>query len=139
MADTSFRILSSLHRLLYKLSGGRIGTQAFGVPILLLTVTGRKSGRQRTTPLMYFKEGDDLLLVASKGGHPKHPEWYVNLVANPDVVVQIRREKLQMRAFTAPEDEKSRLWPQIAREFKGYEEYQRKTTRNIPVVILRKR
>jgi deazaflavin-dependent oxidoreductase (nitroreductase family) len=87
---------------------------------------------------MYFKEGDDLLIVASKGGHPKHPEWYLSLVANPDVTVQIKREKLLMRAVAATEEEKSRLWPQIVKEYKGYDEYQQNTSRNIPVVILKK-
>ena len=135
----SFKLLSSTHVALYRLSGGRLGTRAFGNSILLLTVKGRKTGKQRTTPLLYFRNADNLLVVASKGGHPKHPEWYRNLVANPDVTVQIRQEKLPMRAVTATEDEKSRLWPEIVRAYKGYGEYQRKTTRNIPVVILKKR
>jgi deazaflavin-dependent oxidoreductase (nitroreductase family) len=139
MANLSFKFFSSIHVSLYRLSGGRLGTQVFGVPILLLTVTGRKTGKQRTTPLMYFRDGDNLLLVASKGGHPKNPEWYANLVANPDVEVQAGREKLTMRAFTASEEEKSRFWTQIVKGYKSYDDYQKKTTRNIPVVILKKR
>lgn len=139
MSDVSFRLLSSIHRALYRVSGGRVGGRAFGVPILLLTVIGRKTGKQRTTPLLYLKDDDNLLVVASKGGNPKHPEWYLNLAANPDVVVQIGREKLPMRAFTATEEDKSRIWPQIVKAYKNYEEYQRKTTRNIPVVILKRR
>ena len=135
----SFKLLSSTHVALYRLSGGRLGTRAFGNSILLLTVKGRKTGKQRTTPLLYFRDDDNLLVVASKGGHPKHPEWYNNLVASPEVMVQIGHEKLPMRAATATEDEKSRLWPEIVRAYKGYGEYQRKTTRNIPVVILKKR
>ena len=135
----SFKLLSSTHVALYRLSGGRLGTRAFGNSILLLTVKGRKTGKQRTTPLLYFRNADNLLVVASKGGHPKHPEWYNNLVASPEVMVQIGHEKLPMRAATATEDEKSRLWPEIVRAYKGYGEYQRKTTRNIPVVILKKR
>ena len=135
----SFRLLSSIHVALYRLSGGRLGARAFGNSVLLLTVMGHKTGKQRTTPLLYFKDGNNLLVVASKGGHPKHPVWYKNLVANPDVMVQIGREKIPMRAATATEDEKSRLWPEIVRAYKGYEEYQRKTTRNIPIVILKKR
>ena len=135
----SFKLLSSIHVALYRLSGSRIGARAFGNSVLLLTVIGRKTGKQRTTPLLYFSDGDNLLVVASKGGHPKHPRWYENLVANPDVMVQIGHEKMPMRAITATEDEKSRLWPEIVRSYKGYGEYQRKTTRNIPVVILKKR
>ncbi|MBM3897498.1 MAG: nitroreductase family deazaflavin-dependent oxidoreductase [Thaumarchaeota archaeon] len=139
MANLSFKFFSSIHVAMYKLSGGRLGTRVLGVSILLLTVKGRKTGKQRTTPLMYFRDGDNILLVASKGGHPRHPEWYVNLAANPDVMVQIGPEKLPMRASTASDEEKSRFWPQIVRTYKGYEEYQRKTTRNIPVVILKRR
>lgn len=135
----SFKLLSSIHVALYRLSGSRIGARAFGNSVLLLTVIGRKTGKQRTTPLLYFRDGDNLLVVASKGGHPKHPRWYENLVANPDVMVQIGHEKMPMRAITATEDEKSRLWPEIVRAYKGYAEYQRKTTRNIPIVILKKR
>jgi len=135
----SFKLLSFIHVALYRLSGGRLGARAFGNSILLLTVIGRKTGKRRSTPLLYFKDGDDLLIVASKGGHPKHPVWYKNLVANPDIMVQIGHEKIPMRAATATEDEKSRLWPEIVRAYKGYEEYQRKTTRNIPIVILKKR
>ena len=135
----SFKLLSSTHVALYRLSGGRLGARAFGNSVLLLTVKGRKTGKQRTTPLLYFRDDDNLLVVASKGGHPKHPEWYNNLVASPEVMVQIGHEKLPMRAATATEDEKSRLWPEIVRAYKSYGEYQRKTTRNIPVVILKKR
>src|SRR3970040_2287474 len=131
----SFKLLSSIHVALYRLNGGRIGARAFGNSVLLLTVIGRKTGKQRTTPLLYFRDGDNLLVVASKGGHPKHPAWYENLVANPDVMVQIGHEKMPMRAITATEDEKSRLWPEIVRAYNGYAEYQRKTTRNIPIVI----
>lgn len=124
------------------MSGGRLGRRAFGASILLLTVTGRKTGKQRTVPLMYFRDKDNdstnLLIVASKGGDPKHPEWYSNLVANPNVIVQIGREKLPMRAVTATKEEKSKVWPQIVKAYKGYEEYQQKTTRDIPVVILTK-
>ena len=139
MADKSFKFLSSMHRFLFRLTGARLGSRFLGVPILLLTVKGRKTGKQRTTPLMYFNDGEDLLIVASKGGHPSHPEWYLNLVANPDVTAQVGREKLQMRSVTATENERSRLWPQLVRGYKGYEEYQSKTARKIPVVILKRR
>lgn len=139
MAGKSFKFISSIHRVLYRLTGARLGSRFLGVPILLLTVTGRKTGRQRTTPLMYFNDAEDLLIVASKGGHPSHPEWYLNLVANPDVMVQVGREKIQMRSFTANDDERSRLWPQVVKGYNGYGEYQSKTTRKIPVVILKRK
>lgn len=139
MAGKSFKFLSSIHRVLFRLTGARLGSRFLGVPILLLTITGRKTGRQRTTPLMYFNDGEDLLIVASKGGHPSHPEWYLNLVANPDVMVQVGGEKIKMRSYTATDDERSRLWPQVVKGYNGYGEYQSKTTRKIPVVILRRK
>ncbi len=139
MADKSFQFFSSMHRIIYRLTGARLGSRLFGVPILLLTVTGRKTGSQRTTPLMYFNDGEDLLIVASKGGDPRHPEWYLNLVANPDVMVQVGRKKMQMRAFTATDDERSRLWPQVVKAYGGYAGYQSKTARKIPVVILKRK
>ncbi|MBI3024026.1 MAG: nitroreductase family deazaflavin-dependent oxidoreductase [Thaumarchaeota archaeon] len=139
MAGKSFKFLSSIHRVLYRLTGARLGSRFLGVPILLLTVTGRKTGRQRTTPLMYFNDGENLLIVASKGGHPSHPEWYLNLVANPDVIAQVGREKIQMRSSTATDYERSRLWPQVVKAYSGYGEYQSKTARKIPVVILKRK
>jgi F420H(2)-dependent quinone reductase len=130
------RIFSALHRSLYRVSGGRLGGKTFGVPILLLTTTGKKTGKQRTTPLMYGVDGERLVLIASKGGAPEHPAWYGNLVAQPAVDVLVGREKRTMRARNASAEERPRLWRMMADKYKGYDEYMKKTTREIPVVVL---
>jgi deazaflavin-dependent oxidoreductase (nitroreductase family) len=130
------RIASAIHRGLYRLTRGAIGGRARGVDMLLLTTVGRKTGKRRTTPLMYGKDGEKLVLIASKGGAPEHPFWYTNLKATPDVEVQVRADKLRLRARDATADERPRLWRLMADLWKDYDEYQKKTTREIPVVIL---
>lgn len=132
----AMRSLGTLHRGLYRLSRGRIGGKLGELPVLLLTTTGRKSGQPRTWPLGYIRDGERLIVVASAGGEPKHPAWYVNLRANPKVTVQLRDEAVAMRAETATGAERARLWDQLIAVFPGFADYQRKTTREIPVVIL---
>lgn len=112
---------------------------AGGTRTLLLTTTGRKSGQQRVTPLIYGRDGDDYLVVASRGGHPQPPAWYLNLSDNPEVQVQVGAEKFAARARTASPEEKARLWQTMTAEWPQYEEYQRKTDRVIPVVVLQRR
>jgi deazaflavin-dependent oxidoreductase (nitroreductase family) len=131
-----FKAFTALHENLYRVSGGRIGGRAMGMPVLLLTTTGRKSGQKRTTPLTYFVDGDDIVLVASKGGHPQHPAWYLNLSANPTVQVVEGRRNRTMTARTADPEDRARLWPTITGIYKGYAGYQTRTDREIPVVIL---
>ena len=104
--------------------------------MLLLTTTGRKTGRPRTTPLFYMPDGDRVILVASYAGDDRHPQWFNNLVADPAVTVQIAGESRRMRAAVATPDEKARLWPRVVELYQGYEAYQRGTSRDIPVVIL---
>lgn len=106
------------------------------VPTLLLTTRGRKSGKLRRTALIYGVDGDNYVLVASRGGHKYHPCWYLNLVANPDVEVQIFGEKFAAVAHTADAEEKARLWPLMAAIWPSYNDYQQKTDRVIPVVVL---
>lgn len=106
-------------------------------PILLLTTTGRKSGMQRTNPVLYLNDGDNLVVVASAGGRDKDPYWWMNLEHNPDALVQIRRERRRVRAERASEEEKSRLWPLLTEMYPRFKDYQRGTERKIPVVILR--
>jgi deazaflavin-dependent oxidoreductase (nitroreductase family) len=103
---------------------------------LLLTTTGRHSGQPRTTPLIYGRDGDRYLVVASRGGAPKHPDWYENLVAQPEVHVQVMADRFKARARTATAAEKPPLWKTMAAIFPPYDEYQTRTTREIPVVIL---
>ena len=107
-----------------------------GSQILLLTTTGRRSGEQTTTPLIFGMDGDNPVIVASKGGAPEHPGWYRNLVKNPAAHVQIKGEKFPVRARDAEGEERERLWKMMNGEWRHYEEYQEKTDRQIPVVIL---
>jgi deazaflavin-dependent oxidoreductase (nitroreductase family) len=124
------------HLKQYLETDGREGHIWNGVPTLLLTTTGAKSGKALQLPLIYGKDGDNFLVVASKGGAPEHPAWYTNLVANPDVAVQVEADKFNAKARTATAEEKPRLWDTMAKIFPNYNEYQQKTTRDIPVVVL---
>lgn len=144
LADKAWPVTRRLmagHTAIYKATGGRIGHTGPGLPsMLLLEHVGAKSGKQRTAPLLYFSDGDDLVIVASKGGFPKHPAWYHNLRANPDTTVQVGREKRAVRARVATEEERARLWPKAVAAYKGYRDYQaRSKGRTIPLVILERR
>ena len=107
-----------------------------GAPILLLTMTGRKSGKEYTTPLIFGRDGDNYVIVASQGGTPEHPDWYLNLEKQPEVGVQVKADKFRARARTAEGEERERLWPQMNGIWPHYDEYQAKTEREIPVVVL---
>ena len=131
-----------LHTALYKASGGRLGHTLPGVPgrMLLLDHVGAKSGTKRTSPLLYVKDGEDVVVVASKGGFPKHPAWYHNLIANPDTTVQIGSEHLRVHARVAKPEERERLWALAVKAYRGYEDYQaRSKGREIPLIILEPR
>ncbi|MEV5409968.1 nitroreductase family deazaflavin-dependent oxidoreductase [Thermopolyspora sp. NPDC052614] len=110
-----------------------------GTTTLLLTTTGRKTGKSHITPLIYRPHGDAYVVVASKGGDPRHPEWYLNLQANPHVKVQVLGDKFEAEARTATPQERAELWPYMAEVWPDYDEYQKKTDREIPVVILERR
>jgi deazaflavin-dependent oxidoreductase (nitroreductase family) len=107
--------------------------------MLLLDHVGAKSGTKRTSPLVYVRDGEDVVIVASKGGHPKHPAWFHNLRANPDTAVQIGHEKRKVHARVASAEERPRLWPMAVDTYSGYSEYQERTDREIPLVILEPR
>ena len=140
LVDVSTKIMSRLNIWLIRLTRGRIGgTSLYGAPIMLLTVTGRKTGEPRTTPLLYLEDGANLITVASKGGSARHPVWYRNLLAHPDVEVEIGTKHRAMRARTANADEKPRLWSRLTAMYPPYDGYQARTTRDIPVVILEPR
>lgn len=119
----------------YLATGGEDGAVWEGAPIIILTTTGRKTGKLRRTPLIRVKDGDDYLVVASMGGAPTHPVWYLNMVANPDVTVQDRAEVHELRARVAEGDEKARRWAVAAAVWPDYDEYTTKTDRDIPLVI----
>jgi deazaflavin-dependent oxidoreductase (nitroreductase family) len=131
------KMMSAVHLFWYRLTGGTIGGSLAGRPVLLLTTTGRKSGRRRTTPLVYLEDGDNMVLVASNGGNPRHPVWWLNLERNPEAEVQVRNKKSRVTAETAEGEERERLWGLVVEMYSGYEGYQRTTNREIPVVILR--
>jgi deazaflavin-dependent oxidoreductase (nitroreductase family) len=121
----------------YRETGGEVGhLWRQGSKILLLTTTGRTTGEPRTAPLIYEQAGDAYVIVASKGGAPQHPGWYRNLAKNPDVELQVKGEVFPARARTAVGDERERLWELAARQWPAYDDYQRKTEREIPVVVL---
>ncbi|MFN8075747.1 MAG: nitroreductase family deazaflavin-dependent oxidoreductase [Kineosporiaceae bacterium] len=127
------------HTKVYLESGGEQGHEWNGVPTLLLTVTGRKTGTKRITALIYGRDGDDYVIVASRGGAPDHPQWYLNLEANPDVELQVGPESFAAVARTADPDERARLWPTMTAIWPAYDEYQAKTEREIPIVVLTRR
>jgi len=129
--------MSAINTWVYRLSGGRIGGRFLrGAPVLLLTTIGRKSGQPRTAPLLYLREGDDVVLVASKGGMSHSPLWFHNLQANPDCEIEIGHTKTPMTARRATPDEKKAVWPKLVAMYRDYDDYQARTTRDIPVVIL---
>jgi F420H(2)-dependent quinone reductase len=130
------KILSAIHRSIYSASGGRVGNRIAGMPVLLLTTKGRKTGKRRTSPLTYFEEKGAIVLVASYGGRPHNPDWFENLVAAGEGEVTIGGDRRQMRARRATADERARLWPRIVQTYDGYAKYQAKTSREIPLVIL---
>ena len=133
-------MLENGHRALLTLSGGRFPRSLLGMQAVELHHVGRKSGLPRTTLLTApICDENRVLLVASKGGHPEHPDWYKNLVANPDVELVVNDQRRLMRARTASAAEKAELWPRIVSVYKGYDGYQRSTERDIPVVILEPR
>jgi deazaflavin-dependent oxidoreductase (nitroreductase family) len=107
-----------------------------GSRILLLTTTGRKSGKEHTMPLIFGEDGGSQVLVASRGGAPEHPGWYLNLEANPEVGVQVKADRFRARARTTEGEERERLWKAMNEIWPYYDEYQTKTTRQIPVVVL---
>lgn len=132
--------LMGVHTAIYRASGGRIGHRLPGAPpMLLLDHVGAKSGTKRTSPLVYLEDGEDVVIIASKGGFPKHPAWFHNLRANPETTVQIGTEHRAVTARVATAPERARLWPMAVDLYSGYADYQRKAPREIPVVILEPR
>ena len=123
---------------LYRLSGGRIAGMFKGVLVLLLTTTGRKTGKKRTKPLLYLMDNDQVVVIASHGGAPTHPIWWRNLQHNPHAEVQIKRTIMQVKAREATPEERERLWPKMVALYPDYENYQKRTTRTIPVVLLQR-
>jgi deazaflavin-dependent oxidoreductase (nitroreductase family) len=130
------KLFSQLHAFWYRLFGGRLVGRVGKAPVLVLTTTGRKTGKERQSPLLYQADGADIYVVASNGGRPHHPAWYHNLRDNPAVSVRIGKTDRAMVARVATEDERAAIWPKMTRVYKSYDSYVKKTDRHIPVVIL---
>ena len=129
--------VTQAHTAIYRASHGLIGHRFPGTPpTLLLDHAGAKSGTQRTSPLVYTVDGEDMVLVASKGGFPRNPAWFHNLIANPDTTVQVGSSRRAVRAHVADAGERARLWPLVLRTYSGYGDYQKRTDREIPLVVL---
>lgn len=134
--------MSRINVKLYRATGGRLGGKwrvgsafPWGIPVCLLTTTGRKSGEPRVSPLLFLEDGDRIVLVASQGGLPKNPMWYLNIRANPEVTVQIRSRVRKMRARVATDEERTELWPRLVELYADFDNYQSWTDRQIPVVV----
>ena len=128
--------MSRAQTFLYKRSGGKVaGSFLQGAPVALLTTTGRKTGEPRVSPLLFLREGDRVVLVASQGGAAKHPMWYLNLKADPKITVQIKDEVLYLTARDATEQERTEYWPKLVDMYSSFDDYQAWTDRVIPIVI----
>ncbi len=139
MALSDDELFGAEHVQAYRESDGERGYRWRGTTILLLTTEGRRSGEPRTTPLIHRTDGDRWVVVASKGGAPEHPGWYENLLANPDARIQVMEEVIPVRATDAEGAERDRLWTLMAEVWPQYNDYQAKTDRQIPVVVLSRR
>ena len=137
--DTFSRAATKLHEQLIRRTGGRFGGSMFKQPIMLLTTTGRRSGQPRVTPLLCIRDGDRFLAIGSNGGDDRTPQWVRNLEAQPDASIEVEGETIPVRATIATPEEKKVLWPKATAAYKGYDGYQRRTSRDIPVIILTRR
>ena len=135
MGATGLRWTGKLNIPLYRLSGGRIGGRIAEAPVLLLTTTGRKSGQQRTAPVVYLKDGENLVVIGSNAGHNRTPAWSLNLKANPAAEVEVGRDKRQVRARIAEGEERADLWRKHNDQYSGFDEYEARTTRDIALFV----
>jgi deazaflavin-dependent oxidoreductase (nitroreductase family) len=131
-----YSLFGDEHVRQYEATGGKVGHDWNGAPVLILHTTGRKSRQTRKFPLIYGRDGNDYVIVASKGGAPVHPGWYQNLVAHPDAKIQVRDKVLPVRARTGTAEDKERVWPTMTALWPEYDKYQAGTKRDIPVVLL---
>jgi deazaflavin-dependent oxidoreductase (nitroreductase family) len=135
--DVVARLVTGFHEAVFRVSNGRVGNKGFGMPVVMLTTTGRKSGKRRTTMLTSpTQDGEGIVLVASYGGDDRHPAWFLNLRDNPEVEVTMRGQTRPMRARVASSEEKAELWPRVVAAYRGYGQYQQRTERDIPLVIV---
>ena len=136
MRDVTARRLSRLHAFVYRLTRGRVGRRLVRNDMLLLTTRGAKTGREHTVPLLYLRAGETIAVIASWGGRPNNPQWFSNLMADPEAVVQVRSERWLVRARAATPEERAEWWPRVLAAYDGYRVYQSHTDRVIPIVFL---
>ncbi|UGS38080.1 nitroreductase family deazaflavin-dependent oxidoreductase [Capillimicrobium parvum] len=134
-----FGVMTKLNTAAFRATRGKVGGRFGKADILLLHHVGAKSGKSRVAPLIYLPDGDDLVLVASKGGSDRHPGWFHNLRANPDTEVELRGERRRVHARVATDEERERYWPRLVAIYKPYDDYQGYTQRRIPLVVLEPR
>ena len=135
--DVVMRVVTGFHESVFRLSNGRLANRGYGMPVLILTTTGRKTGKRRTTMLTSpVQDGANVVLVASNGGDDRQPTWLLNLRADPAVEITMHGQTRSMRARVATAEEKAALWPRVVAAHKGYGQYQQRTDRDIPLVIL---
>jgi len=135
-ARLALKLGSGAHAGVYRATGGKLFGRMGKSPILLLNTVGRKSGRKRTSPLLYVVDGENFVIIASKGGAPTHPAWHLNLRANPDAMVEVGDREVRVRAEEADSEEKTRLWQKMVEMYPTYDDYQEKTEREIPLLVL---
>ncbi|HUF83298.1 MAG TPA: nitroreductase family deazaflavin-dependent oxidoreductase [Acidimicrobiia bacterium] len=137
LKDVGARLVTGLHKAVFRASNGRLANRGFGMPVVELVTTGRKSGKRRTTMLTSpIQDGDRIVLVASWGGDDRHPTWFLNLRDKPEVELTMDGKTRPMRARIATSEQKAELWPRVVEAYKGYAGYQKRTDRDIPLVIL---
>ena len=136
-ARLALKLGSGAHAGVYRATGGKLFGRMGKSPILLLNTVGRKSGRKRTSPLLYVVDGEDFVIIASKGGAPTHPAWYLNLKANPDATLEVGDREVRVKAEETDSEEKARLWQKMIEIYPTYDDYQEKTEREIPLLLLR--
>jgi F420H(2)-dependent quinone reductase len=139
MGATGLRWVGKLNIPLYRFSGGKIGGRINKAPVLLLTTTGRKSGQQRTAPVVYLADGENLVVIGSNAGHNRTPAWSLNLKANPDAVVEVGRKRRPVRARVAEGEERAELWRKHNEQYSGFDEYEARTDRDIALFVLEPR
>jgi deazaflavin-dependent oxidoreductase (nitroreductase family) len=139
MPSSDDELFGAEHVRVYRETGGQRGYHWRGTTILLLTTTGRSSAQERTTPLIHRVDGGRWVIVASKGGAPEHPGWFQNLEAEPEAEIQVQEERIPVRMSVAAGEERARLWSLMTEDWPAYDDYQKKTDREIPVVVLERR
>jgi deazaflavin-dependent oxidoreductase (nitroreductase family) len=136
MFKVMLKAMVSMSVFLYRLTGGGIGGRVQGLPVLLLTTTGRKSGKKRTVPLGFLRDGSAYVIIASYAGLPRNPAWFLNLESEPSATIQVKKRQMHVRAETANSEKRRELWARLIEVAPGYANYEKRTTREIPMVIL---